>query len=72
MEQVLALKFDFRPKKSTNEPTEGFEYGDDGYDPNNVNVGFNEGTGQIQLEIEGLAEPTSAEGKGYVSRTLTK
>ena len=27
-------KFDFRPKKSTNEPTDGFDYGDDGYDPN--------------------------------------
>ena len=72
MEQVLAPKFDFRPKKSTNEPTEGFEYGDDGYDPNNVNVGFNEGTGQIQLEIEGLAEPTSAEGKRICEQDINE
>ena len=72
MEQVLAPKFDFRPKKSTNEPTEGFHYGDDGYDPNNVNVGFNEGTGQIQLEIEGLAEPTSAEGKRICEQDINE
>ena len=72
MEQVLAPKFDFRPKKLTNEPTEGFDYGEDGYDPNNVNVGFNEGTGQIQLEIDGLAEPTSAEGKRICEQDINE
>lgn len=72
MEQVLAPKFDFRPKKSTNEPTEGFDYGDDGYNQNNVNVGFNEATGQIQLEIEGLAEPTSAEGKRICEQDINE
>ena len=63
MEQVLAPKFDFRPKKGTNTATEGFDYGEDGYDPNGINVGFNEDTGKIQLEIDGLAEPKSAEAK---------
>jgi superfamily II DNA or RNA helicase len=61
MEQVLAPKFDFRPKNQNNTPTEGFDYGEGGFDPNANNVGFNEGTGQIQLEIDGLAEPKSAE-----------
>ena len=32
MEQVLAPKFDFRPKNDNNTPTEGFDYGEDGYD----------------------------------------
>jgi len=63
MEQVLAPKFDFRPKKGTNTATAGFDYGEDGYDPNGTNVGFNEDTGKIQLEIDGLAEPKSAEAK---------
>ena len=63
MEQVLAPKFDFRPKKGTSTATEGFDYGEDGYDPNGINVGFNEDTGKIQLEIDGLAEPKSAEAK---------
>ena len=27
MEQVLAPKFDFRPKNDSNTPTEGFDYG---------------------------------------------
>jgi superfamily II DNA or RNA helicase len=61
MEQVLAPKFDFRPKNKNNTPTKGFDYGEGGFDPNANNVGFNEGTGQIQLEIDGLAEPKSAE-----------
>ncbi|MDB2468550.1 DEAD/DEAH box helicase [Alphaproteobacteria bacterium] len=72
MEQVLAPKFDFRPKTETNTPTNGFDYGEDGYDPNKVNVGFNEGDGRIQLEIDGLVEPKSAEAQRICEQDINE
>jgi superfamily II DNA or RNA helicase len=61
MEQVLAPRFEFKPKNPTSGPVEGFDYGEGGYDPNKCNVGFNEQTGQFQIEIKGLAEPKTKE-----------
>jgi hypothetical protein len=61
MEQVLAPRFEFKPKNPNSGPSEGFDYGPGGYDPKKANVGHNPTTGQIQLEIAGLAEPTSDE-----------
>jgi superfamily II DNA or RNA helicase len=61
MEQVLAPRFEFKPKNPSNTPTPGFDYGPDGYDPEKTNVGVNPNTGQIQLEIKGLVEPKSDE-----------
>ncbi|MGE3280089.1 MAG: DEAD/DEAH box helicase [Alphaproteobacteria bacterium] len=61
MEQVLAPRFEFKPKNPTSGPTPGFDYGEGGYDPNKCNVGFNGETGQFQIEIKGLAEPKSEE-----------
>ncbi|MBJ7901534.1 MAG: DEAD/DEAH box helicase [Cyanobacteria bacterium RI_101] len=63
MEQVLAPRFEFKPKRRENEPTAGFDYGPDGYDSQGCNVGFNPNTGQIQIEIKGLAEPKSQEAE---------
>ncbi len=45
MEQVLAPRFEFRPKNPNNVPTPGFDYGEDGYDPNKCNIGVNSGDG---------------------------
>jgi superfamily II DNA or RNA helicase len=59
MEQVLAPRFEFKPKNPNSGPTPGFNYGEGGYDPNKCNVGFNEQTGQFQIEIKGLATPKS-------------
>ncbi|MEL7107522.1 MAG: pseudomurein-binding repeat-containing protein [Pseudomonadota bacterium] len=59
MEQVLAPRFNFTPKTPASGPVEGFDYGEGGYDPNRENVGFDASTGQIQMEIKGLAEPKS-------------
>lgn len=62
MEQVLAPRFEFKPKNpatSTAEP--GFDYGDDGYQPDKCNVGFSEERGVFQIEIKGLAEPKTPE-----------
>jgi hypothetical protein len=61
MEQVLAPRFEFRPKNPNNGPTPGFDYGPGGYDPTKSNVGVNPETGRVQLEIKGLAEPKSEE-----------
>lgn len=61
MEQVLAPRFEFKPKHPESGPQEGFDYGEGGYDPTKCNVGFNKETGRIQMEIKGLAEPKSEE-----------
>jgi superfamily II DNA or RNA helicase len=59
MEQVLAPRFEFKPKNPASGPTPGFDYGDDGYDPAKCNVGFNEQSGQFEIEIKGLVTPKS-------------
>ena len=61
MEQVLAPRFDFTPKKPDSGPVEGFDYGEGGYDPGRCNAGFNKDTGRFRIEIKGLAEPKSRE-----------
>jgi superfamily II DNA or RNA helicase len=72
MEQVLAPRFEFKPKRPDNQPTPGFDYGEGGYDPNKCNVGVNPETGQIQLEIKGLAEPKSPEATRICREDLTE
>jgi len=59
MEQVLAPRFEFRPKNAASGPMDGFDYGEHGYKPEECNVGFNRETGQLQIEIKGIAEPRS-------------
>lgn len=61
MEQVLAPRFEFRPKTPTNGPQPGLDYGPDGYDRGGCNVGTDSETGMTQIEIFGLAEPESDE-----------
>jgi len=72
MEQVLAPRFEFRPKRRENEPTDGFDYGEDGYDPDGCNVGVNPDTGQIQIEIKGLVEPKSPEAERICREDLNE
>ena len=72
MEQVLAPRFEFRPKHPNNEATPGFDYGPNGYDPEGTNIGFNHATGQIQLEIKGLAEPKSPEAERICREDLNE
>lgn len=72
MEQVLAPRFNFTPKKPDSGPVEGFEYGEGGYDPDKCNVGFNEESGQFQIEIKGLAEPKSKEAERICQEDLNE
>ncbi len=59
MEQVLAPRYEFTPKN--NGPKEGFDYGEEGYKEGDHNIGVNKATGQIHVEINGLATPQSSE-----------
>jgi superfamily II DNA or RNA helicase len=72
MEQVLAPKFNFTPKNKDSGPVDGFDYGDDGYDPKKTNVGFNSDTGQFQIEIKGLAEPKSDDAQRICREDLNE
>jgi superfamily II DNA or RNA helicase len=72
MEQVLAPRFEFRPKNPQNTPTEGYDYGERGYDPNGTNVGFDPEEGKLEIEIAGLAEPKSAEAKRIIQEDLNE
>ena len=72
MEQVLAPRFEFRPKHPNNDATPGLDYGVAGYDPGKSNVGVNTATGLIQLEIKGLAEPKSPEAERICREDLTE
>ena len=72
MEQVLAPRFDFKPKTVTSGPTEGFDYGEGGYQPDKNNVGFNRNTGQMQIEITGMAAPKSEEAKRVCNEDLSE
>ncbi|WOI27332.1 DEAD/DEAH box helicase [Cobetia amphilecti] len=72
MEQVLAPRFEFTPKNPTSGPQEGFDYGEEGYDPDKCNVGVNEETGKYQIEINGLAEPKSEEANRICQEDLNE
>ena len=72
MEQVLAPRFEFKPKYPNSEATPGFDYGPGGYDPERTNIGVNPQTGAIQLEIKGLAEPKSPEAERICREDLTE
>ena len=54
------------------EATPGFDYGEDGYDPDKCNVGVDKETGKIQIEIKGLAAPKSAEAERICREDLNE
>ena len=72
MEQVLAPRFNFTSKAQTSGPVEGLDYGEEGYDPSRCNVGVNEQTGEVTVEIKGLAEPKSEAATRICREDLTE
>jgi superfamily II DNA or RNA helicase len=72
MEQVLAPRWEFRPKNPENRPTPGYEYGEGGYDGGRCNVGVNEQTGAIQVEIKGLTLAKSQEATRICQEDLNE
>jgi hypothetical protein len=72
MEQVLAPRFEFKPKNPESQPVTGYDYGEGGYDPGKCNVGFNEQTGRFQIEIKGLTQPKSEEAARVCQEDLNE
>lgn len=72
MEQVLAPRFEFKPKNAQSKCEPGFDYGHGGYDPAKPNVGFNHETGMFQIEIKGLAEPRTSEAQRICREDLNE
>jgi hypothetical protein len=70
MEQVLAPRFDFTPK--FNGPKPGFDYGAGGYVEGKSNVGMNQETGQVHIEVGGLHEPDSPEAARICQEDLNE
>lgn len=70
MEQVLAPRFTFKPKHSG--PTDGFDYGEGGYDPAKTNIGVNESQSLFEIEINGLAAPKSPEAQRICREDLNE
>jgi hypothetical protein len=72
MEQVLAPRFEFKPKNPASGPVEGFDYGEGGYNADKCNVGFNEESGKFQIEIKGLVAPKSEEALRICQQDLNE
>ena len=72
MEQVLAPRFDFKPKNPQAGPTDGFDYGEDGYQKDKCNVGINPETGRVQVEVKGMKEPKSKEAQRICNEDLNE
>ena len=70
MEQVLAPRYEFTPKN--NGPLGGFDYGEAGYQDGGHNIGVNTDTGQIHVEINGLATPQSPEATRICKEDLNE
>lgn len=70
MEQVLAPRYEFTPKNTG--PQEGFDYGDEGYKSDGHNIGVNKNTGQIHVEINGLATPSTPEATRICKEDLNE
>jgi superfamily II DNA or RNA helicase len=70
MEQVLAPRYEFTPKDAG--PKDGFDYGPDGYQTGQTNVGVNEATGQYHVEINGLTTPESKEAARICQEDLNE
>jgi hypothetical protein len=70
MEQVLAPRYEFTPRNTG--PKEGFDYGEEGYNDGGHNIGVNKDTGQIHVEINGLATPQSPEATRICKEDLNE
>lgn len=72
MEQVLAPRFEFKPKNPNVGALPGVDYGEGGYDFKCANVGFDQDSGKFVIEVNGLAEPTSDKAKQIIDEDLNE
>ena len=72
MEQVLAPRFNFKPKNPNNGPTQGFDYGEGGYDPTNA-MSASTRNGQVPDRDQGACRtPKSQEAARICSEDLNE
>ena len=69
MEQVLAPRFEFKPKNPDSGPTPGFTYGEDGYDPDRCNVGVNEQTALTRSRSRASRSPRAKRRRASARKT---
>ena len=72
MEQVLAPRFEFRPKHPNNAATPGLDYGEGGYDPDKCNVGVNHGDGPDPTGNQGAGGTEKPGGGAHLPRGLDR
>ncbi|WP_273444803.1 DEAD/DEAH box helicase [Neolewinella agarilytica] len=72
MEQVLAPRFNFTPKTPNSGPKDGYDYGEGGYKEDETNFGYDEKTGQFDIEIKGVKEPQTPRGKRICQEDLNE
>jgi superfamily II DNA or RNA helicase len=70
MEQVLSPRYEFTPKNQGEKP--GFDYGEAGYKQDGINFGVNQATGEVHVEINGLAKPSSPEATRICKEDLNE
>jgi superfamily II DNA or RNA helicase len=70
MEQVLSPRYEFTPKNQG--AKEGYDYGDAGYQEGRLNFGVNQATGEVHVEINGLAKPSSPEATRICKEDLNE
>lgn len=70
MEQVLAPRYEFTPRNAGAQ--DGFDYGPDGYVEGGRNLGVNKETGEVHIEINGLAKPRSNEARRICKEDLNE
>ncbi len=70
MEQVLSPRYEFTPKDQGKK--EGFDYGEAGYVEGGLNLGVNQATGEVHVEIKGLATPSSLEATRICKEDLNE
>ena len=72
MVQVLAPRFEFRPRWPELPPEEDFEYGEGGFPDGTPTPGFDEPDDRVQLVIKGLVMPQSPEAMRVCKEDLNE
>jgi hypothetical protein len=69
MEQVLAPRFEFKPKNADSGPTPGFDYGEGGYDPDKSNVGVNTRPDRCRSRSRASPNPRARKRRAFAKKT---
>ena len=68
----MVPRFEFTPKVQTSLALDGVDYGENGYQSDQTNVGVDTKTGKVHIEIKGLAEPKTEEARRICREDLNE